>query len=135
MLVAKQFLKFARGTVWSCRALAGWVRRTGPKGISPVKAEVRRKKLDAKARVILQVADLIPELLSAQEELSQAIAKRRSELLASQKKLSSSIAKKRCAQTGEFFLTDLCQMGIGRYELRSDFWASFFLSGFKLIES
>ena len=64
---------------------------------------MRRKKLDGRARLILQVADLIPELLLAQEELSQAIAKRRAELLEVQEGLSQADIKKRRAQAGEFF--------------------------------
>lgn len=61
----------------SYRALASWVSRGGRKGISPTKAEARRKQLDVRAHAILQVFELRSGLLSAQEELSQAIAERR----------------------------------------------------------
>jgi hypothetical protein len=102
-MTTAQFLKFARGTVRSYRALANWVRRNGRKGISPVKAEVRRKRLDVKARAVLQVADLRRELLEVQQGLTLAIAKRRAELLTVQEGLSQAGVKKRHAQAGKFF--------------------------------
>jgi hypothetical protein len=77
MTTAGEFLKFARSTVWSYRALASWVRRRGRKGISVAKALPRRKRLDAKARVVLQIRDLRDELLAAQRELSDALVQRK----------------------------------------------------------
>ena len=78
-MTAQQFVRFAKGAIHNYRALAGWVRRKpgGPRGgISLVKAQERRMAIDVKASAILEVYHLVPEMLSAQRELTKAIAER-----------------------------------------------------------
>jgi hypothetical protein len=79
--------------VWSHRALANRVSGRGRKDISPVKAEARRKEPAVTAGALLQVSDLKPGLLSAQD-LFQETAKRRAELSAFQKGLSLRLQRK-----------------------------------------
>ncbi len=75
MTKAREFRRFAHGVIQNYRALAAWVRRRRGRGrISPIKALGRRKKIDAKARVVLEVCELVPDLLKAQRALTDAIA-------------------------------------------------------------
>lgn len=74
-MTTREFRHFAKATVQNYRALAGWVSRRG--GISPTKALERRKKIDAKARALVDVARLASELPALQQELNNLIEERR----------------------------------------------------------
>jgi hypothetical protein len=71
----REFRRFARGVLQNYRALAGWVSRRS--GISPTKALKRRKKIDEKARAIIEVSRLASKLPALQQELNDLIEERR----------------------------------------------------------
>jgi hypothetical protein len=80
MTTGGELLRFANGVLQNYRALADWVRPTARSlrrgWISLDEAWLLRKSLDTKARALVEVTRLLPELLAAQRELDKAFEER-----------------------------------------------------------
>lgn len=72
-MTRREFKKFAEGTLWNYQALTAWLRRGG---IKPATAARRRRKIDLKARAIMEVSRLASQLPGLQQELNNLIEDR-----------------------------------------------------------